>query len=209
MATKPGKSVAGWDISFATNHLGPFAFTEALVPHMPDGAHVAFIVSAIEDPERRPAKIMGMRGGRFISVEASARGEWRPGGARMPGIDAYATSKQCALAATFALARELPRFRINAIEPGINPSTGLGGAGPVVRVISRIVMRLPPFSHYRSTPERAAGVITAVLTDPSGKTGLYYDEAGRPMHGSTLAHDRTFQDRVVAETRAFFAHAAG
>jgi len=35
---KPAKSVQGWDLAFATNHLGPFALTEALVPHLPNGA---------------------------------------------------------------------------------------------------------------------------------------------------------------------------
>ena len=37
--------------------------------------------------------------GRYISAEASARGEWKPGGATQPGFDAYATSKQANLAA--------------------------------------------------------------------------------------------------------------
>jgi NAD(P)-dependent dehydrogenase (short-subunit alcohol dehydrogenase family) len=32
------KNALGWDTAFATNHLGPFALTEALAPHLPDGA---------------------------------------------------------------------------------------------------------------------------------------------------------------------------
>lgn len=208
MPMQPGKTALGWDMTFATNHLGPFALTEALVPHLPDGAHVLFVVSAIEDPERKPAKAMGMRGGRFISVDASARGEWKPGGSRMPGVDAYATSKQCSLAATLALARETPRLCFNAVEPGINPATGLGGANAFLRFLfAQIITRLPPFGQYRSTPARAAQVITAIVTNRPGETGVYYDEKGQPMTGSALAHDPAFQDRVVAETRAFLAHA--
>jgi hypothetical protein len=53
-----------------------------------------------------------------------------------------------------------------------------------------------------STPKRAARVITTILTDTSGRTGVYYDEGGQPMSGSTLMRDPKFQDRVVAETRA-------
>jgi NAD(P)-dependent dehydrogenase (short-subunit alcohol dehydrogenase family) len=60
----PAKSVQGWDLTFATNYLGPFAFTEALIPHLPDGANVVFIASAVEDPERKPVKLLGMKGGR-------------------------------------------------------------------------------------------------------------------------------------------------
>src|ERR1700728_2419819 len=84
--TRPTKNVCGWDMSFATNHLGPFALTEALIPHLPDGANVVFVVSAVEDPERKPARLAGFRGGRYISAEASARGEWRPGGSKRPGL---------------------------------------------------------------------------------------------------------------------------
>ena len=203
MPMQAAKTAAGWDVTFATNYLGPFALTEALIPHLADGTRVIFVVSAIEDPERTPAKVMGMRGGRFISVEASARGEWLTGGAKMPGVDAYATSKQCSLASALALARENPRLRVNAVEPGINPDTGLGGANAALRfVFGQIVTRLPPFSRYRSTPERAGCVLATILTAKSDSTGMYYDEKGEPMSGSALAHDTGFQDRLVAETRA-------
>lgn len=207
MASDAQKTAAGWDVTFATNHLGPFALTEALAPHLPDGASVVMIASAIEDPERRPAKVMGMRGGQFLSIAASARGEWKAGGTRLPGIDAYATSKQCVLAATLGLARQTPRLRFNAVEPGITPTTGLGGAqNPLLSfVFGQIITRLPPFGQFRSTPERAARIITAVLTDSSGRTGVYFDEKGQPMRGSVLAEDPAFQDRVIAETRAFLA----
>jgi hypothetical protein len=44
-------------------------------------------------------------------------------------------------------------------------------------------------------------LITKVLIDATGQTGIYYHEGGHPMLGSALARDPTFQDRVVAETR--------
>ena len=47
MQMRPTKNSQGWDMSFATNHLGPFALTEALMPHLPDGANVVFITSAV------------------------------------------------------------------------------------------------------------------------------------------------------------------
>jgi len=70
---RPTKNTLGWDMTFATNHLGSFALTEALVPHLPDGANVVFVVSAVEDPERKPAKLAGFRGGRYISAQRRAR----------------------------------------------------------------------------------------------------------------------------------------
>ncbi len=199
----PEKNAQGWDLAFVTNYLGPFALTEALIPHLPDGAIVTFIVSAVEDPERKPAKILGMKGGRYLSAEASTRGEWKQGGSSMPGVNAYATSKQCVLAAAMKFAREIPRLRFDAIEPGITPATGLArDANVVVRFLfGQLMTLLPPFSKFRSTPERAAQIVTAILTDPSVKTGIYFNEKGRPMLGSEQVRDPAFQDRVVAETR--------
>ena len=212
MQMRATKNALGWDMSFATNHLGPFALTEALVPHLSDAANVLFVVSAVEDPERKPAVAVGFRGGRYISVEANARGEWKPGGSTMPGMDAYATSKQCILATAMAFARETPRLHFNAIEPGLNPTTGLGGAdvGAFMRFLQRriiplFVPLLRPFIKILSTPKQAARVITKILIDASNQTGVYYDEKGAPMLGSTLVRDPKFQDRVVAETRSLLA----
>jgi NAD(P)-dependent dehydrogenase (short-subunit alcohol dehydrogenase family) len=201
---RPTKNALGWDMTFATDHLGPFALTEALVPHLPDGANVVFVASAVEDPERKPAKAVGFRGGRYISAEASARGEWKPGGATQPGFDAYATSKQANLATVMAFARETPRLRFNALEPGFIPNTGLArGANVLVRFLLKYILPLlAPFMKYWSTPKRAGRVASKVLINASGQTGIYYDEGGHPMLGSALVRDPKFQDRVVAETRA-------
>ena len=209
--TRPTKNALGWDMTFATDHVGPFALTEALAPHLPDGAQVVFICSGVEDPERRPAVLAGFRGGRYISAEASARGEWAPGGSKLPGGDAYATSKQCNLATVLVFAREMPRLRFNAIEPGFSPGTNLGRDSNVfLRLLAKYVLSpLAPFIKYWSNPKTAARVITRVLTDDSGRTGVYYDDKGRPMNGSALVRDPEFSERVVAETRALLARVPG
>ncbi|HVZ50328.1 MAG TPA: SDR family NAD(P)-dependent oxidoreductase [Pseudolabrys sp.] len=211
MPVRATKNALGWDMTFATNHLGPFALTEALVPHLSDGTNVVFVASGVEDPGRKPAVSAGFRGGRYISAEASARGEWKPGGSANPGFDAYATSKQCTLAAVMVFARETPRLHFNAVEPGFNPTTGLGrDASAAVRflvacIAPLVVPLLIPFMPFLSTPNRAARMITEVLLDTSGRSGLYYDQSGNPMLGSTLVRDPSFQERVVAETRALLA----
>jgi NAD(P)-dependent dehydrogenase (short-subunit alcohol dehydrogenase family) len=198
------KNALGWEMAFATNHLGPFALTEALVPHLPDGANVVFVCSGVEDPERKPAKAAGFRGGRYISAEESAGGEWKRGGSKMPGADAYATSKQCNLATVKVFARETPRLSFNALEPGFNPNTGLGREANVfLRFLANYILPLlAPHIKYWSTPKRAARVATKVLIDASGQTGIYYDEGGHLMLGSALGRDPKFTSRVVAETRA-------
>jgi NAD(P)-dependent dehydrogenase (short-subunit alcohol dehydrogenase family) len=210
MQMHPTKNGQGWDTVFATNHLGPFVLTEALMPHLPDGTTVVFVCSGAEDPERRPAVIAGFRGGRYVSAEASARGEWQPGGSAHPGFDAYATSKQCNLATLMAFARESPRLRFNAVEPGFSPATSLSrDANVFLRFLAKYVLSpLAPFIRYWSTPARSAKVIAnAVLNEP-GVTGVYCNERGKPMLGSTLVRDSEFQDRVVAETRALLSAAS-
>jgi NAD(P)-dependent dehydrogenase (short-subunit alcohol dehydrogenase family) len=201
------KNAQGWDTAFATNHLGPFALTEALIPQLPDGATVVFVCSGVEDPERQPAVAAGFRGGRYISAEASARGEWEPGGSALPGGDAYATSKQCDLATVLAFARETPRLRFNAVEPGFIPATGLSRDAGVLRRLLRkyALSALAPFIKDWSTPAQAAVVITSAVLNSPGDTGVYYDQRGNPMLGSTQVRDPEFQDRVVAETRALLA----
>src|ERR1700677_1991494 len=144
MQMRATRNALGWDMTFATNHLGPFVLTEALVPHLPDGANVVFVASAVEDPERKPAKAVGFRGARYISAQASARGEWQPAGSKMPGADASATSKQCNLATVMVFARETPRLHFNAVEPGVNLTTGLGqrDANAFVRFLSKYIISL-------------------------------------------------------------------
>ena len=204
------RTALGWDTTFATNHLGPFILTEALAPHLRDGANIVFVASGVEDPERKLAAKVGFRGGRYISAEASARGEWKPDGATLPGGDAYATSKQCTLATALEFAREMPRLRINAFEPGFTPNTGLGRDAPMfLKLIMHGVLPLmAPFMQYWSTPQQAGRVAAQILTDETPRTGVYFDEKGRPMRGSPLVHDPAFTRRVVVETRSLLATAA-
>ena len=206
MAVKPSTDVQGWDTTFTTNHLGPFAFTEALIPHLGDGTNIVFIVSAVEDIDRKPAYRAGYRGGRYLSAEASRRGEWMPGGATSYANNAYATSKQGGLAAVFSLAREFPRLHFRAIEPGVTPGTNLGrDMSPALRLVGNAMQPFARFMPYFSTPKVAGKMIAGVVTDASDGTGVYYDEKGHPMKASKQVSDPQFADRYIAETRALLA----
>ena len=149
----------------------------------------------------------GFRGGRYISAEASARGQWQPGGSEKTGYDAYATSKQGNLATVFALSREIPRLHFRAVEPGFNPGTNLGrDASPFLQFVAKRVMSpLAPMIKYWSTPKIAGRLIARTLTGTSDATGVYYDEKGQPMQASQQVSDPAFSDRYVAETRALLA----
>ncbi len=151
----------------------------------------------------------GFRGGRYISAEVSAPGEWSSGGSTHVDFDAYATSKQGNLRTVFAFAREYPQPRSNAVEPGFNPGSNLGrDANPALVFISKYVMSpLAPVIKYWSTPKIASRMITRVLTEKSIDTGVYYDENGKPMQASKQVSDPAFSDRFIAETRELLAKA--
>ncbi len=198
-------SAQGWDMSFAVNHLGPLAFTDALIPSLADGTNVVFITSAVEDPERKPAVRVGFRGARYLSAEASARGEWAPGGSTHPGWDAYATSKQGNLAAVFSLARQYPKLHFRAIEPGVNPGSNLGDLPAAARLLAKgLAPLMTVFPHF-TTSKRAGRVIAGIVTDTSAASGLYYDENGKTMTGSKQVSDPAFSDRYIAESRQLLA----
>ncbi|WP_414448494.1 hypothetical protein AB4851_03785 [Burkholderia sp. 22PA0099] len=115
----------------------------------------------MEDPNRKPAVAAGFRGGRYLSAQASAHGEWQSNGSAKPGLDAYATSKQCALVTAMSCAREPPRLHFNAVEPGFTSGTGLGmgNANAFVRALVAglvpVIVPLPmPFMKILSTPRR-------------------------------------------------------
>lgn len=209
MPMKPFTTAQGWDGAFATNHLGPLAFTEALVPTLDANTNIVFICAAVEDPARKIATRAGFRGSRYISAEAAARGEYLPGGSSRVAFDAYATSKQGNLASVFSLAREHRNLRFRGVEPGVNPGSNLGREmGPVIGAMSKGLAPILSLMPYYSTPKKAARVITKIVTDPSEATGIYYNEKGEPMRASEQVSDPTFSDRYLAESRALIASAA-
>ncbi len=190
----PTKNVQGWDMTFATNHLAPFALTEALVPHISDGGNVVFVASAVEDPERKPATAAGFRGGRYITAEASARGEWKPGGSKQPGFDAYATSKQAVLASAMALAREMPRLHFNVVEPGVTLATGLGrDSGAFVRFLSNYFID----GEYATPQEILAGLTLEQVTHvPAKASHSIYEELWHVTRWQTIM---VFRDEALYE----------
>jgi NAD(P)-dependent dehydrogenase (short-subunit alcohol dehydrogenase family) len=145
----------------------------------------------------------GFRGGRYISAEASARGEWLAGGSKLRGGDAYATAKQCLLVAALELARENPQLRINALEPGFAPATSLGrDANIVVQWIAKYLLGpLAPHMKYGSSPKRSGKLMADLMTGGGSESGVYFDEKGRPMNPSRQVQDSAFRQRVLSEIR--------
>jgi hypothetical protein len=91
----------------------------------------------------------------------------------------------------------------------VSPGTGLvRDANAFLGFLAKYVLQpIAPHIKCWSSPELAAHVITKVLMNEEGKTGVYFDEKGHPMLGSAQVRDPKFAARVVAETRALLATA--
>lgn len=155
-------TAAGLELGFAVNHVGHAALVAALGPLLVDGARVVIVSSGLH------------AGGRIAWDDLGAR---RGFDAR----DAYAQSKLANVMYALALARREPRWRVNAVHPGI-VRTALHGAHPPRGAIA---------------PAVGARAITALVLDRrhADTTGRYFDQqtARRP---SPLALDRPSQDRL-------------
>ncbi len=88
-------------------------------------------------------------------------------------------SKQGNLATMLVFVRKTPRLRFNTVEPGVNLSTSLGrrDANAFVRLLTKtlapvLIPLLLPFMKFLNSPKRAARVITNVLMNASGTTGV-------------------------------------
>jgi NAD(P)-dependent dehydrogenase (short-subunit alcohol dehydrogenase family) len=148
------KNALGWDNAFATNHIGLFVLTEALIPHLPDGANVVFVASGVEDPERKPAKDGGLpwrplhlrRGERARRVEATRIKD--AGRRRLRHVKAM---HRCHGA---GVCSRTPRLCFSAVEPGFSPETGLGrNANGFLRFLSKYVLSLLALISVLEHPE--------------------------------------------------------
>jgi len=138
-------SVDGYELTFATNHLGPFLLTNLLLPNLQKtpGARVVVVSSGLHDP-----KI----GGPKVTIDFdNLQGE-----KQFDGFTAYKNSKLANMLFTYELhQRLLPSgVTVNALTPGFIPDTGLSlrswGGNLFFHAIFVFLIKLMPVSRTRS-----------------------------------------------------------
>ena len=175
-----GLTKDGFELTFGTNHLGHFVFTEKLLPLI----------------ERAPR-------GRIVIV--SSRAHFRAKGidwealrrptAHTTALPEYAVSKLCNVLYAKELARRLAGTKVTtySLHPG-------GVASDIwQRRLGAFAVLLRPFL---ITNDEGARTQIRCATDPklSGESGLYYDEE-RPKEPLPLAHAVALQDELVERSR--------
>jgi len=166
-------SADGFELTFATNHLGPFLLTALLMDRLHATARIINVASRAHFRGRIE----------FDRISAA--------GARYSGVAAYAQSKLANVLHTFALARRLSGTRVcaNCLHPGVVATNLLPWWLRMVKpLISRVVF----------DPERGARTTLhlALATEVAGISGRYFDENQLPQPASPRANDLQLQESV-------------
>jgi len=197
LAHGPRLTADGFELTFATNHLGHFLLVHRLLDRLAPGARVVVVSSGTHNPER----FTGMPAPRWRTFEALARpgdaerAEW----ARSPGAagrTAYTTSKLCNLLFAHELSRRLRAsgragVTVNTYDPGLMPGTGLArDYGAVGRFAWRFVLPLLSMLPGASTARRSGIELARLVHDDAyrARDGLYVQIA-REVRSSKQSYD--------------------
>jgi NAD(P)-dependent dehydrogenase (short-subunit alcohol dehydrogenase family) len=173
VSTRHCTSVDGFELTFATNHLGPFLLTALLSDHLDEAARIVMVASRIH-----------YRGRLDLSAVRDAHARYR-------ATAAYAQSKLANVMHTFALARRLAGsgISVNCLHPGVVATNLLPRW---LRVIKPLITRV------MFDAERGARTSIHLALDASiaGTTGCYFDEYQLPRAASPLANDVGLQESL-------------
>jgi retinol dehydrogenase 12 len=173
VSTRRRSSVDGFELTFATNHLGPFLLTALLTNHLDRAARIVIVASAIH-----------YRGRMDLDAVRDAHARYQP-------IDAYARSKLANVMHAFALARRMAgtSISVNCLHPGVVATN-------LLPLWLRIVK--PWVTSVTFDVERGARTSTYLALDEGvgGTTGRYFDECQLPRDASPLANDVGLQESL-------------
>ena len=173
VSTRRRTSAEGFELTFATNHLGPFLLTALLSDRLDQTARIVMVASRIH-----------YRGHLHLDAVTNARARYR-------ATAAYAQSKLANVMHTFALARRMAGtgISVNCLHPGVVATNLLPHW---LRVVKPLITR----SMFDA--ERGARTSIYLALDPSvaGITGRYFDEYQVPRDASPLANDVELQESL-------------
>jgi retinol dehydrogenase 12 len=173
VSTRHKMSADGYELTFASNHLGPFLLTGLLLDRMGAGARIINVASRAH-----------YRGIMDLEHVAAATAHYDPRAA-------YARSKLANVLHTFALARRLAgsEITVNCLHPGIVATNLLPRW---VRIAQRLMTRVT-FDAVRGA---RTTLYLALSKDVALISGRYFDEHQRIQPASPLAGDPALQERL-------------
>lgn len=172
VSTRHRMSVDGFELTFATNHLGPFLLTALLLEALGKAARIVNVASRAH-----------FRGRMDFESLTDARAPYN-------AVAAYAQSKLANVLFTFALARRLSGTGVcvNCLHPGV----------VATNLLPRWLRLIKPFISTVIDAERGARttLYLALAQEAAGVTGRYLDEHQNPKPAAPLANDVELQESL-------------
>lgn len=188
----PTRTSEGYETTFAVNHLGHYLLARLLLEDMAAGGRIAIVASSVHDPASRS----GMPHPKYTTAETVAK-DITPG--RMEGLRRYTISKLCNVMFGYELARHLANsgderltsIRVNSLDPGLMPATGLARSfPPYLQWVSRNLLPLLRFvTDNVHRPEVSAQRLVDITTGPAAEPGGRYFSNGRAVQSSVDSYD--------------------
>lgn len=198
------RSADGFELTFATNHLGHFLIYETLKPHLAPNARIVTIGSGTQNPEASGASRFGFRDGVYTSAAALAKAapdETQP--QDQQGRDAYAASKFANVMWAKAMAQQNTPFTFLSIDPGAMPGTGLARDNTLfMRLIWHSVLRLAYPLINGSTPQKSGKLLARLLTDHPAPSGSNVHFTGGDGSAHPMTDDKTLQNELITTSHA-------
>jgi retinol dehydrogenase 12 len=172
VSTRHRMSVDGFELTFATNHLGPFLLTALLLDALGKAARVVNVASRAH-----------LRGRMDFDSVSNAHAPYN-------AMAAYAQSKLANVLFTFALARRLSATGVcvNCLHPGV----------VATNLLPRWLQLIKPLISTVIDAERGARttLYLALAQEAAGVTGRYFDEHQNPKPAAPLADDVELQESL-------------
>lgn len=193
-ALMPRRSTSedGFDLTLATNHLGPFAFTGLLLD----------AVLAVPDSRVVTVSSIGHRYGARTIPARPPRG---------PDRAAYFQSKLANLMFTYELQRRLSAAGVSTIAVAAHPGNARTEFGRALNPVARALMRpwARPLTFWlMQDPQAGALAILRAAVDPQARGGDFFGPPGRfqftghpvKVESTAAAHDVAAQRRLWSES---------
>ena len=171
----------GFDILFATNHLGHFLLTNLMLPYMEKDGKIIVTASDMHNPPLREGETF-----EWLGTEALAH----PDDAMAVNSIRYSYSKLCNVYFVYELARRLKaqnsQIKVNAFNPGLMRTNLMPGTDEKMYDFIRINM---PERYGDLENSSSALAELAYSDDIILSSGHFYDRSTRPCFTSPLSYN--------------------
>jgi len=188
----PMKTIEGYELTFAVNHLGHYLLTRLLLDDMAQDGRITFVSSGTHNPaERLPVPSAVYEDAETVAHDFKS--------SQRAGLRRYATSKLCNIYCTYELSRRLtassdPRLasiKVNAIDPGLMPATGLtrSSPAPMQWIVRNVMPWLRLINDNVHSPETSAKRVAALTIGEDAAPGGRYFRNGKAVRSSEASYD--------------------